>query len=99
MQVAHQEWRENNVPATLALLDGTRADFRGWEWRYLHRLCHADLLTLTGHTGAVSSASFSPDGWRVLTGSYDRTARVWDARTGAELLALKGHTGLVMWAS
>ena len=24
MQVAHQEWRDNNVPAALALLDGTR---------------------------------------------------------------------------
>ena len=50
MQVAHQEWRENNVAATLALLDSTRADLRGWEWRYVHRLCHSDLLTLKGHT-------------------------------------------------
>src|SRR5262249_27993799 len=40
MQVAHQEWRENNVPAALAVLDSTRADFRGWGWRYLHRPCH-----------------------------------------------------------
>src|SRR5262249_37527689 len=58
MQVAHQEWRENNVAATVALLDSTRADLRGWEWRYLHRLCHSDLLTLRGHTGTVMSASF-----------------------------------------
>ena len=50
MQVAHQEWRDNNVPATLALLDSTRPDLRGWEWRYVHRLCHSDLLTLKGHT-------------------------------------------------
>jgi predicted NACHT family NTPase len=95
MQMAHQEWREDNVPATLALLDNTRADFRGWEWRYLHRLCHSDLLTLKGHTGPVSSASFSPDGSRVVTGSADATAKIWDARTGAEVLALKGHTDAV----
>ena len=69
MQVAHQEWRENNVAATLALLDSTRPDLRGWEWRYVHRLCHSDLLTLKGHTGAVISASFSPDGSRIVTGS------------------------------
>ena len=50
IQVAHQEWRENNVAATLALLDSTRPDLRGWEWRYVHRLCHSDLLTLKGHT-------------------------------------------------
>ena len=69
IQVAHQEWRENNVPATLALLESTRADLRGWEWRYVHRLCHSDLLTLKGHTGGVDSASFSPDGSRIVTGS------------------------------
>jgi hypothetical protein len=46
IQVAHQEWRENNVAATLAMLDRTPADLRGWEWRFIHRLCHADLMTL-----------------------------------------------------
>jgi tRNA A-37 threonylcarbamoyl transferase component Bud32 len=92
MQVAHQEWRDNNVAATVALLDGTPAELRGWEWRYVHRLCHSDLLTLKGHTDAVHSATFSPDGSRVLTGSQDRTAKVWDAKSGAELLTLKGHT-------
>ncbi len=50
MEVAHQHWRDNNVPAALALLDTTRPDLRGWEWRYVHRLCHSDLLTLKGHT-------------------------------------------------
>ena len=33
------------------------------------------------HENAVSSAQFSPDGLRVVTVS-DKTARVWDARTG-----------------
>ena len=42
---------------------------------------------------AVTSASFSPDGSRIVTASHDRTAKVWDAKTGAELLTLKGHTG------
>ncbi len=65
--MAHQEWRENNVAATVALLDSTRADLRGWEWRYVHRLCHTDLLTLRGHTSEVISASFSPDGSRIVT--------------------------------
>src|SRR5262245_66287423 len=99
MQVAHQEWRDNNVAATVALLDGTPAELRGWEWRYVHRLCHSDLLTLKGHTDAVHSATFSPDGSRVLTGSYDQPKNVGEAKSGAEVLTLKGHTGAVTSAT
>ncbi len=40
----------------------------------------------------VTSVSFSPDGTRIVTGSEDRTAKVWDARTGTPLLELNGHT-------
>jgi WD40 repeat protein len=40
----------------------------------------AEVLTLKGRTGYVLSASFSPDGSRVVTGSNDSTAKVWDAR-------------------
>ena len=39
--------------------------------------------------------SFSPDGTRIVTGSFDQTAKVWDARTGTLLLDLKGHTDQV----
>ena len=39
--------------------------------------------------GYVYAAGFSPDGSRVATGSYDNTARVWDAKTGQELLVGK----------
>lgn len=88
MEVAHQEWRDNNVAATLSLLDNTRAELRAWEWHYLHRLCHSELLTLKGHTDSVT-ASFSSDGSRILTASADLTTRVWDVRSGAELLTLK----------
>ena len=144
----------------------------------------AEVLTLKGHTGAVTSASFSPDGSRIVTGSRrqdgeglgrqewcrgphpqgahrcrhfgvvqpgrvadrhresrqdgeglgredvvprsspsrgtpvpsrrrrsartargsspasdDKTAKVWDATSGAEVLTLKGHTGCVRSAS
>jgi hypothetical protein len=36
MEVAHQEWRENDILVAVALLDSTRADLRGWEVA-LHR--------------------------------------------------------------
>jgi serine/threonine protein kinase len=92
MQLAHQEWRENNLVVTRALLDGSDPRLRGWEWHYLDRIFDSSLLTLKGHTGFVNAVSWSPDGSRLLTGSGDRTAKVWDAKTGAEVLTLKGHT-------
>jgi WD40 repeat protein/serine/threonine protein kinase len=99
MQVAHQEWRDNNVPSALILLDSTRPDLRGWEWRYVYRLCHSDLVTFRGHTDGVWSAAISADGTRVATASLDKTARVWEARTGGEVLAFKGHNSFVRTAA
>ena len=43
------------------------------------------ILALCGHEGGVRSASFSPDGTRILTGSDDRTARIWNAANGHEI--------------
>src|SRR5262249_30778125 len=91
-QVLHQEWREHNVAGALGLLNSTDPERRGWEWHYLHRLCHSDLLTLAGHTELVTAVAWSPDGTRLVTASWDSTARVWDANTGKQLAVLKGHT-------
>ena len=41
----------------------------------------AEVLNLKGHTGPVFSASFSPDGSRLVTASADETVKVWDARS------------------
>ena len=38
-----------------------------------------ETLTLTGHTTAVASLAFSPDGHRLITASTDMTVRIWDA--------------------
>jgi hypothetical protein len=47
----------------------------------------------------VSSVAFSPDGSRIVTGSWDRMAKVWDARSATPPLDLKGHTGQVSSAA
>ena len=39
--------------------------------------------TLTGHSGKVMSAKFFGDATRVVSGSHDRTLKVWDLRSKA----------------
>ena len=48
---------------------------------------------------SVYSAAFSTDGTRIVSGSDDKSVRVWDASTGAELKVLNGHTDLVLSAA
>jgi WD40 repeat protein len=49
-----------------------------------------------GHTGPVSSVTFSPDGMQVLSGSYDNTIKLWDANSGRELRTFSGHADVVL---
>ncbi len=37
--------------------------------------------------------AFSPDGRRIVSGSYDQKLKVWLADQGQQVLELKGHTG------
>jgi WD40 repeat protein/serine/threonine protein kinase len=63
------------------------------------RAADVQLAVLSGHADQVISAAYSPDGTRIVTASYDRTARIWDAHTGAQLAVLSGHGGLVLAAA
>lgn len=53
-------------------------------------------LSLTGHSGPIGSAVFSPDGRRIATASWDSTIRIWDATDGTQLWRLQGHRGAVL---
>jgi WD40 repeat protein len=53
------------------------------------------LLTLAGHTAAVSSVAFSPNARTIVTGSVDRSVRIWDAGSGQLLRTLTGDTEAV----
>src|SRR5262249_20085149 len=88
-------WDEHNLSQALALLEQVPKDLRYFEWHYRRRQYQGGLFTLSGHTRPVNSVTCSPDGRRLATASGDETIRVWDARTGQQLLKLEGHTGPV----
>jgi tetratricopeptide (TPR) repeat protein len=57
-----------------------------------------EILTLQWPLGlGVTSVAFSPDGTRLAAsgGPFDNMVKVWDARSGAAVLTLRGHTGAV----
>src|SRR5262245_38535212 len=59
----------------------------------------SNVLTTDSHEHEVVSAAYSNDGKRVVTASSDRTARLWDAETGAEIAVLRGHESAVVSAA
>ena len=48
---ARLEWASNNVRIAEEVLDGLDPTRRGWEWRYLKRLCHPELRALKDTLG------------------------------------------------
>jgi len=65
---------------------------------YSALLGHRQTMILR-HDGGVTDAAFDPAGKRIATSSYDGTARVWDAVSGLEIVALNGHGNTVETAS
>jgi len=48
---------------------------------------------LKGHTETIYSLAYSPDGKQIITGSFDKTIKVWDANSGKEIRTLTGPQG------
>jgi hypothetical protein len=87
MNLANHALEETAVTRALELLDKYRPksgepDLRGFEWHYLDRLCHRDLLlTIKGHTRGVVSIDFCLDGKRLVTSAGGGTSDILEGKT------------------
>lgn len=55
---------------------------------FLFKILRAHILPLT-------NCAFNKSGDKFITGSYDRTCKVWNTISGDELLTLEGHRNVV----
>jgi WD40 repeat protein len=49
------------------------------------------IRTFEGHNDNIESVCFSPDGKTVLSGSYDKTIKLWNVETGTCIRTFEGH--------
>jgi serine/threonine protein kinase len=93
--LAEREWFDCNVGRTEQLLEECPDSLRRWEWHYLKRQCHTDLMTIYGPPTQAMGVAFSPDDRHVATTADDNGVRVWNARTGKFERSLIGLNGLM----
>jgi hypothetical protein len=94
--LAYRSWQAGDVSAADRALDGCPTEYRHWEWSYLKRLCHSELLTVDGPVpGGYLSAAFSPDGRLIAAGTARGAVHLLDAATGEKVATLDGPLGMV----
>jgi WD40 repeat protein len=86
----------DEVQEMRVLLESCPPDLRGWEWYRLAKVSDRTHLLFSGHTGSVSSAAFSADGGRAVSGSADGTLVIWEPTRGVAVHTLRGHEGEVL---
>ena len=57
------------------------------------------IQTLVGHSSGVTTVSITPDGSKIISGSFDKTIKIWNINTGEELKTLVGHSSFVTTVS
>ena len=51
--------------------------------------------TFVGHSKALKTATFTPDGQNILSGSEDQTLKLWDIKSGNEVRTFFGHSDII----
>jgi WD40 repeat protein len=89
--LADREWHAGNPGRAEELLDNCPAELREWEWHYLKRLCHGDLLTLGPPVDGYGTIAYSPDGKYLATAGKENALLLVDVARGEVARTFRGH--------
>jgi WD40 repeat protein/predicted Ser/Thr protein kinase len=101
MSLAQQAVAANDLGRAQRLLEDHRPapgepDFRGFEWRYLYRLCSGSLGEIIAtNNGVFQSVAYSPDGHTVAFGTGDGSVEIFGADSHQRIKHWKAHEGAV----
>ncbi len=101
MKLAHAAFREGKTGGALALLQATRPangepDFRGFEWRYLYRLCLSSRgEVLATNARGYESVDYSPAGQTVAFGNGEGYVEIFDRASHRLIKRWRAHPGPV----
>ena len=65
----------------------------------LDAITGSQVAILSGHATWVGSLTFSADGRLLVSGSYDKTVKLWDIQTGGVATTFYGHTSYIFSVS
>ena len=86
----------NGYPEDLSYQNNTIAvGLWGGDITILDTITGSQKASLSGHTSWVNSVAFSLDGRSLVSGSNDRTVKLWDVQTGGVVKTFHGHTDWV----
>jgi WD40 repeat protein len=84
--LVYREFLANNLPRANQILEQCNPELRGWEWRYLTRLCkHPGSLTFPGHLGSGSTVAYTSEGIPVSWYFAGGKIKLLNAITGEQL--------------
>ena len=86
------------IPASFGRWSRQRVLDKAWRFEGDERVPR-EAQVLIGHAGSIRSCALSRDGLRAVTGSADKTARVWDTQTGATVAQLNGHSADISYVA
>ena len=100
---AYREVQDDNIALAEDLLHGCDINRRGWEWRFVERLCNSERRVVDLGGPSVNALAFGPDGTWAISGSGgsvvyargDSSIDMWDVNTGQRQKTFPGAKGNV----